>query len=162
IWSIAAPHKRIWPPPGKRTWQYRVTWIGFYLVFGINALFILFDWNTWIFNGPLRFVPGIPLIIIGTLLFSWGIRTLGTINTSGVSDRFIKTGPYQFTRNPQYLGDMILFIGLSIVTNSLYLWITHILLILVFVVTPLAEEKWLEEQYGELYLQYKNQIARFL
>ncbi len=161
-WSVAAPNTRIWPPPGKKSWQYLITWILFYLVFGLNTLLIFFDWNTWIFNSPLRFVLGIPLIIIGTLLFSWGIRTLGTINTSGVSDGFINTGPYQFTRNPQYLGDMVLFIGLSIMTNSLYLWITHLLLILIFVLTPLAEEKWLEEQYGEQYLQYKNQSARFL
>ena len=161
-WSILMPEKRIWPPPGKKTWQYLITWILFYLVFGLNTLLIFFDWNTWIFNHPVRFILGIPLITTGSLLFSWGIHTLGTLNTSGVKASFIQTGPYQFTRNPQYLGDMVMFIGLSIVTNSLYLWITHLLLILVFILTPLAEEKWLEEQYREQYLQYKNQSARFL
>jgi hypothetical protein len=35
---------------------------------------------------------------------------------------------------------MILIVGLSIVANSLYLRITHILLIFVFTVTPMAEE----------------------
>ena len=161
-WSVVVPDKRIWPPPGKKSWQYTIAWVLFYMVFGLNFILILFDWNTWRFNDPVRFILGIPLIIIGVLLFSWGIRTLGTINTSGVPDGFILNGPYQFTRNPQYLGDMILFIGLSVISNSVYLWITHILLILVFIITPLAEEKWLEEQYGEKYLEYKGQTTRFL
>jgi protein-S-isoprenylcysteine O-methyltransferase Ste14 len=57
---------------------------------------------------------------------------------------------------------MILFIGLSLSANSLYLWITHSLTVLVFAVTPWAEEAWLEEQYGEEYLEYKRGTSRFL
>lgn len=60
---------------------------------------------------------------------------------------FKSADPYRFTRNPLYLGEMALFLGLSVIGNSLlYLWIAHALLILVFVVTPLAEEIWLEER----------------
>jgi len=95
-------------------------------------------------------------------LVSWGINTLGTKNTSGLEGGFISAGPYRFTRNPQYLGDMILFLGLSLISNSLFLWITHILLILVFVLTPLAEETWLEDLYGEAYTEYKKGTPRFL
>ena len=162
IWSVAKPAKRIWPPPGSSTWQYKLAWIFFYLVFGINTLIIILDWNSWIFSNPLRFLIGIPLCVTGSSLLVWGIRHLGVINTSGVSDGFIKSGPYRFTRNPQYLGDMVLFLGLSILTNSLYLWITHILLILVFIITPLAEEDWLREQYGDDYQSYVNKTSRFL
>ena len=162
IWSVAVPDKRIWPPPSKNTWQYYLTWISFYLVFGINTLLIIFDWNTWVMKNPLRFIIGVPLILIGPLLLVWAIRVLGGKNTSGLSAGFIKNGPYRFTRNPQYLGDMLLFLGLSFVVNSLYLWITHLLLILVFLITPLAEEIWLEEQYGETYLDYKRETPRFL
>ncbi|MGB2964037.1 MAG: PEMT/PEM2 methyltransferase family protein [Anaerolineales bacterium] len=113
-------------------------------------------------DSPLRFILGIPLILIGSMLLLWGIRTLGTINTSGVGDGFIQDGPYRFTRNPQYLGDMMLFIGLSIMANSGYLWVTHILLILIFLITTLAEECWLVEQYGETYLEYLGKTSRFL
>lgn len=161
-WSSVVPGKRVWPPPGKSSWQYRVSWILFYMVFGINFLLIIFDWNSWLFTSNLRWIPGVPLISLGFLLLFWGIHTLGTKNTSGIKDGFILAGPYRFTRNPQYVGDMVLFVGLSIISNSLYLWITHLLLILVFVVTPLAEEIWLEERYGESYLVYKKTTSRFL
>ena len=76
-------------------------------------------------------------------------------------DRFVASGPYRFTRNPQYLGDNILFFGVSIIANSLLLWIAHALLILVFVMAPLTEERWLEDQYGQAYREYRRKIRRF-
>ena len=39
---------------------------------------------------------------------------------------------------------------------------THLLLALVFAVVPLAEERWLEEQYGEKYREYRGKVRRFL
>jgi protein-S-isoprenylcysteine O-methyltransferase Ste14 len=162
IWSVAVHINRIWPPPSRHSWQHLISWILFYIVFGSNVLLIVLEWNTWMFSGFERFIIGIPLIVLGSLLLYWGIRTLGTSNTSGMSDGFVKSGPYRFTRNPQYLGDMVLFFGLSILSNSLHLWITHILLIVVFTVTTLAEEIWLEEQYGEGYRRYFEGTSRFL
>lgn len=161
-WSIGYPNSRIWPPPSKRSWQYRLSWILFYLAFSLNTLLIIFDWNSWRYDSPLRFIIGIPLVLIGVLLLIWGIRTLGINNTSGSAAGFVKNGPYRFTRNPQYLGDMMLFVGLCLCTNSLYLWITHTLLILVFLATPLAEEEWLKKEYGEVYEIYFGNTSRFL
>jgi protein-S-isoprenylcysteine O-methyltransferase Ste14 len=161
-WSVAAPRKRLLPSPSKNSWQHKLAWILFYLVFGINALLIIFDWNTWVLDNLNRYIVGIPLILIGSLLLLWGIKTLGTKNTSGFANGFINDGPYRFTRNPKYLGDILLFIGLSIVANSLYLWISHFLLILVFVITPLAEEDWLLDQYGDSYRAYLKGTSRFL
>lgn len=161
-WSIIFPKKRIWPPPKKGSWQHLLTWLLFYIIFGLNAIFIIIDWDSWIFLSPLRFLIAIPLIILGIILFSWGIHSLGTKNTSGIKNEFITIGPYRFTRNPQYLGDIILFLGITILANSIYLLITHILLSVVFVITPWAEESWLEEQYGEIYLEYKKKVPRFL
>lgn len=162
LWSVAVPHKRIWPPPSKGTWQYYLSWSSFYLVFGLNTLLIVFDWNTWVMDSPLRFILGVPLILIGSLLVIWGIRTLGARATSGLVEKFVKDGPYRFTRNPQYLGDIVFYIGLSIVTNSLYLWITHILLIINFLITPISEEDWLLDQYGDPYREYLEGTSRFL
>ena len=78
-WSISLPKKRIWPPPNKSSWQQRLAWILFYLVFGLNTLIIFLDWNNWIFSNPLRFLIGIPLILVGSSLLVWGIRHLGMI-----------------------------------------------------------------------------------
>jgi protein-S-isoprenylcysteine O-methyltransferase Ste14 len=162
VWSVAVPDRRLWPPPGRKSWQFRLVWACFLAVFLMNAFLLITDWNSWDFPGQLRFLIGIPLALIGGGLAVWGIASLGPVNTSGIPEGFINKGPYRFTRNPQYLGDNLLFLGLSITANSDLLWISQILLIIVFLITPLAEEVWLERQYGEPYMEYKNTTARFL
>ncbi len=161
-WSVARPTARIWPPPGRGSWQYALTWVCFYAVFLLNAAVLVLDWDSWYLSGAIRFLLGVPVAAIGALLVAWGLATLGVGNTSGLRQGLISTGPYRFTRNPQYVGDMILFVGLSIIANSTLLWIAHALLILVFVIAPLAEESWLEEQYGQAYLGYKSHTRRYL
>ena len=162
VWSLVRPSRRIWPPPGPRSWQYVMTWICFFAAIGINACLIFLDWNSWIFAGDLRFILGIPVALLGGLLALWGVVTIGWTNSLGVRDGFIAWGPYRFTRNPQYLGDNVFFLGLSIIANSQLLWITHALLALVFIITPLSEEVWLKEQYGEEYERYRRDTPRFL
>ena len=161
-WSVSFPKRRIWPSPKKASWQYFITWLLFYIIFSLNFILVFVDWNSWIFSNPFRFLIAIPLIILGSLLVSCGISTLGTKNTSGIKKQFITLGPYRYTRNPQYLGDIILFLGITILANSLYVLIIHVLLSFVFIITPWAEESWLEDQYGEIYLEYKKQTPRFL
>ncbi len=162
VWSIMFPEKRIWPPPKKRSWQYSATWGLFYVAFISNILLLVLDWNTWVIPYEIHFLLGVPITIIGVLLVTSGIVTLGIKNTYRLRDEFILSGPYRYTRNPQYLGDMIFFIGISLISNSLYFLVVHLLMILVFLFTPFAEEVWLEKQYGEEYKNYKRNTARFL
>ncbi len=162
VWSVVRPDRRIWPPPGGRSWQWAVSWIGFCAAVGLNACLLFLDWNSWIFAGELRFILGIPLFVIGGLLAFWGVVTVGLKNSLGVKDGFSSSGPYQFTRNPQYLGDCVFFLGLSIIANSHLLWVTHALLALVFIIAPLSEERWLQEHYGENYERYRRDTPRFL
>ena len=163
VWSVAIPEKRLWPPPrGRGSWPYVLNWAGFYTVCGINALLLLMYWNSWIFQSPLRFVVGIPMVVLGGLLAVWGMVAIGWKNTSGLKGGFVSTGPHRFTRNPQYVGDIVLFLGVSVIANSLLLWITHLLIALVFIVAPFAEEPWLEEQYGDAYREYRKRVRRFL
>lgn len=162
IWSVAFPGRRLWPPPGRGSWQYLLTWVGFYAVCAINVLLLIMDWNSWVFQGRLRFIAGIPLVVLGGGLALWGIATVGWKNTTGLKGGFVSAGPYRFTRNPQYVGDIVFFVGVSVIANSALLWITHLLVSLWFVVAPLAEEPWLEEQYGDAYREYRGRVARFL
>ena len=162
VWSAAVPGRRIWPPPGRRSWQYFLTWASYCAVCGINLLLLLMHWNSRVFQSPLRFVVGIPLALLGGMLAVWGMVTVGWRNTSGLKGGFVSYGPYRFTRNPQYVGDIVFFIGVGVIANSVFLWIAHLLLALVFVVAPRTEEPWLEEQYGDAYREYRRRVPRFL
>ena len=128
----------------------------------INVFLVVTDWNSWAFQSPLRFVAGAPLVVLGGLLAGWGILSAGWKNTSGLRGGFVSSGPYRFTRNPQYLGDIVFFVGVCVIANSALLWVTHLLMVLAFVIAPLAEEPWLEEQYGDPYREYRRRVPRFL
>ncbi len=160
-WSIFFPKKRIWPPPKKHSWQYYATWIFYYVVLCFNTILIVLDWNTWIMGKEIRFLIGAPVVIIGIIFVISGIATLGFKNTLGLKDRFVANGVYCFTRNPQYLGDIFFLIGISFIANSVYVFVVHLLAILVFLFTPFSEELWLEEQYGKEYKDYTKSTARF-
>ena len=161
LWSIAVPDKRIWPPPSRRSWQWVLTWTCCVSVYGLNLALLVVDWNAWQFSSPLRMVAGIPAAVLGVLLVIWAIIALGMTNSAGIKDGFVATGPYRFTRNPQYVGNIMFFVGTSIIANSLLLWITHVLLSLVYVLCPITEERWLEDQYGQAYRGYRRTTPRF-
>jgi protein-S-isoprenylcysteine O-methyltransferase Ste14 len=161
IWSVVQPRHRLWPV-GENRWKLIPVWGVFYAVVALALAVIVLDWNRWLIPNPLRFGVGIPLIILGLALLNWGIATLGLKNTHGLRDRFVLAGPYRFTRNPQYLGDIIMLTGITLVVNSLYLLVINALIILSFLLLPLPEEIWLEEVYGETYRRYKTQTPRFL
>ena len=161
IWSIISPERRIWPP-GEVSWKLYLVWGMFYLGAGLTVALIFLDWNTWTIPAEMRYAVGIPLALLGTSLVVWGVRALGMTNTHGVRDGFVARGPYRFTRNPQYLGDIILFTGAILIANSARATVILLLFIFSFILFPLTEEPWLEEQYGEDYLHYKTQTPRFL
>ncbi|MHA1451028.1 MAG: methyltransferase family protein [Candidatus Hodarchaeales archaeon] len=159
--SILFPDHRIWPPPCSRSWQFWYTWI----LFGVAALGIpvigIEDWGSLGLYTPVAFAIGMILIIGGLLLALWGIRTLSTRQTSGLTGNFVKEGPYKFTRNPQYLGDSLAIAGLILVTNSVACLILGLLGIAWFVLAPISEEPWLGKQFGEEYEQFCRDIPRF-
>ncbi len=162
LWSIFFSLKRIWPPPSKQSWQYKIYWYLFYIGVLLDIVLIIQEFNIWIIPDELRYFIGIPLILIGTFIVSYGIYTLGIKNTYGLKDGFTDKTPYKYTRNPQYVGDIILILGLILFINSLNLTVLFILTIIIFVIMPFAEEIWLEEKYGKEYIEYKNKTSRFV
>ena len=51
-----SPMPRLRWPDSTNSVSDVLTWAGFYAVCGINLLFLLMHWNSWVFQGPLRFV----------------------------------------------------------------------------------------------------------
>jgi protein-S-isoprenylcysteine O-methyltransferase Ste14 len=160
--SVGVPKFRIWPPPGKNSWQYWASWIFISISsVGVPVIGIL-DWDSF---GPIhwaRFVVGGVLILVFAVLTYWGIRTLSIHQSMGLEGKLITTGPYEYTRNPQYLGLILFYIAVILVTSSyLALW-TGSLLILMYAATPLSEEPWLEDLFGEEYREYIKVVPRFI
>lgn len=161
VWCIALPQQRLYPMTSKGPVYYAM-WLLFTFAFVSNPVLAIAHWDTGPWTSSWRFVVGGPLVMLGSTLVTWGMATLGLENTSGLRDRFVAVGPYLFTRNPQYVGDILLFAGVIVVANSEVALITHFLTSLIFLIAPLAEEPWLGEQYGKQYEDYRRRVPRFL
>ena len=75
----------------------------------------------------------------------------------------ITDGPFGFSRNPIYLGIMMALLGLAIFLGSLMVFLYPVLFFILFqfVIIPL-EERRMEEAFGEVYLEYKRKVRRWL
>lgn len=160
--SILWPQRRIWPPPGRASWQYWLVWILFDIAtLGVCAVGAL-DWNSFVFDHWLRLPIGAVVALGGGAFALWGIRHLSWHASLGLDHELVRSGPYRWTRNPQYVGDMTMLVGWGIVFNSLEAWVLCALGIAWFALAPIAEEPWLREQYGEPYEDFRRQVPRFL
>jgi len=76
--------------------------------------------------------------------------------------RWLAGGPYRFTRNPMYVGELGLWLGWSIYFGSIGLLIGFLLLCLILngIVVP-REERMLEATFQDEYLQYKARVPRW-
>lgn len=162
IINLFFPKIRIWPPPEKRSWQFWFTWILAPIgMIGVPVIGIL-DMGTLGFNHWSRFLIGGSLILFAIPFAIWAIRMLSVHQTTGLKGTLLTKGPYKYTRNPQYVADILLYTGIILVTNSFMALITGILVILWFVLTPFSEEPWLQQQFGKQYEEYCKNVPRFI
>lgn len=160
--SLRSPRRRVWPPPGRRSWQFHLTF--WPVVVGVLSAIALawLDWNTFLWRDDERILFGGAFVALGLGLADWGVRSLGRPTSAGLGGPFLERGPYRFSRNPQYVGDILAVVGFAIVANSRLLWIAAGLAVVALVLGPFAEEAWLDERYGEEYAAYRRRTPRFL
>ena len=102
----------------------------------------------------------------GVGLMAWGFLTLRGANTTVLPhkrvDRLVTEGAFRFRRNPIYMGEVLLFLGLAQVTGNIWMAIMAPLFA-VGILAPsiLPEERHLEARFGEAYLAYKERTRRW-
>lgn len=74
----------------------------------------------------------------------------------------VTSGIYRFSRNPYFFSYDILILGYILIFPSIILIILHLALVIIFHNMILEEEKYLESVHGDLYLDYKRKVKRYL
>ena len=159
--SLLAPGHRVWPPPSRHSWQFYGTWFLSWVSLSGVFLLALFGENSLGLPSWLRFGVGVPLLGLGAFLIGWGFRALSIPTTLGLSGAFIRTGPYRFSRNPQYLGTCLYLASLVLLSGSPITAVGCLAVGLWFLATPFVEEPWLAAHYGAEYQAYKKAVPRF-
>lgn len=114
---------------------------------------------------PARIV-GFGIVLIAVLLFAWSAWTFHRHQTTIMPDRgadvLVTDGPFRFRRNPIYIADVLLLVGVSIVaTNLWFLIMAPVFAALVTWLAILPEERHLEAKFGDAYREYKARTRRW-
>ena len=83
--------------------------------------------------------------------------------TSPANRVLITYGPYRFTRNPMYLGMVLMLLGIAIYLGTLPMFLAAAaqFSVLNFFFIPFEEAK-MARQFGETYEAYKHKVRRWL
>ncbi|MFZ1748185.1 MAG: isoprenylcysteine carboxylmethyltransferase family protein [Nitrospirales bacterium] len=136
--------------------------LGYFLSFSIGATKTgrIYPWDTF-------FAIGVALITLGLIIRIHSMLTLKQYFTYSVAraddHQLVETGLYKVIRHPGYLGQLMIFLGISI---SLSNWLSILAMML-----PIAlgygyrikvEERFMLEQLGKEYLDYQQRTKRMI
>ncbi|MGD1007233.1 MAG: isoprenylcysteine carboxylmethyltransferase family protein [Ignavibacteriaceae bacterium] len=136
--------------------------MGYLLSFSIAATRIgrIYHWN-------ILFALGLFIVVIGLIIRIISIITLKQYFTYSVAKvehhELIEKGLYKFIRHPGYLGQLLIFTGISI---SLSNWLAVILMFLSILIGYTnrikVEEQFMIEQMGDKYSDYKMKTKKLI
>lgn len=79
------------------------------------------------------------------------------------ADQLVTEGIFNHCRNPLYVGNILMLLGVGVLANSLiYVAVVIPLFILIYHTIVLAEEKYLQNKFGESYTAYCNSVNRWI
>ena len=114
-----------------------------------------------------RYVAGISVAVAGqviralTIGLAYIIR--GGRNRRVYAKTLVKNGIFAHCRNPLYLGNILIVIGLGIVAHSILFYVLGIpLFIFLYMAIIKAEEDYLANTFGEEYIEYCRDVNRFI
>jgi len=107
------------------------------------------------------------LLIPGFGLLYWALGSFFRKKTSPLPFRptttLVITGPYRWTRNPMYLGMLLVYLGLAFWSSVLWaILLAPVVVGLVGRFVIRKEEAYLEARFGDAYRQYSRQVRRWL
>lgn len=136
--------------------------IGYILSFSIGSTRIgrIYHWDTF-------FGIGVVMVVLGLIVRIQSMVTLNNNFTYSVSKveghKLVESGIYKKIRHPGYLGQLIIFVGISVSMSN---WLS-----VLFMVIPISigynyrvnvEERFMLEQFGQDYLNYKNRTKKII
>jgi protein-S-isoprenylcysteine O-methyltransferase Ste14 len=141
---------------------YGLITVGYALSFSVGATKTgrVYPWNIF-------FAIGMTLVAAGLAVRIHSILTLKQFFTYSVSkvenQKIIETGLYKFIRHPGYLGQLMIFIGIS---TSISNWLSVLAMMIPVTVGYLyrirVEERFMIEQLGGDYLNYQERTKRII
>ena len=120
-------------------------------------------WDDGVVSRPL----GWAWLAVGLIFLGWTLWTFHrhhtTVNPYGSASTLCTDGPFRYSRNPIYLGDWLILIGISLLLNTLWpLVFAPLIWIMLRFGVIRYEEAHLEAKFGDAYRAYKARVRRWI
>jgi protein-S-isoprenylcysteine O-methyltransferase Ste14 len=107
------------------------------------------------------------LILIGAAILAAGVRNFSRADTPVPSNQpvraLVTTGIHRLSRNPIYIGMLLLYAGIGMAARSPWVLVLALPLVIILHYGVIArEEAYLEQRFGETYRDYKARVRRWL
>ncbi len=112
----------------------------------------------------LRTMAGLFVVLLGWGIRIWAVAHIGPgSRTRGDEvDRLTYTGPYELSRNPIYVANLVIYAGLGLMTQRLAMVLLLCVCMLVHYSFIIRWEEWnLQRRLGEAYRSYLNRVPRW-
>ena len=104
------------------------------------------------------FVLGLALITAILLVRSGHI----VISNEQRPEGLVTDGVFRYVRHPLYLASILTYLGLTVSTLSLISFVFFLVIFIFHNYIATYEEKFLEEQFGEEYREYKRKTGKWI
>jgi protein-S-isoprenylcysteine O-methyltransferase Ste14 len=104
------------------------------------------------------FYVGIAIYLFGLVTF---LIAIVNIATTPLGEPFVK-GLYRYSRHPMIFFGFFTFIGVGIATASWLYLLLSIIVIILYTIYLVAEERGCCERYGDTYREYMNRTPRWV
>jgi protein-S-isoprenylcysteine O-methyltransferase Ste14 len=111
---------------------------------------------------------GFVLAAAGEFMRFWGVAYAGSLTrvTGGVgAPEVIVAGPFAHVRNPLYVGNMLTYVGIGIMSNALFPWLVLAAAVwfgFQYSQIVVLEQEFLEKEFGAAYLEFKRNVPCFI
>ena len=111
-------------------------------------------------------ISGLVLIGLGDWFFITAFLTMKDSWRAGIDieqkTSLVTTGIYKISRNPAFVGFDLMYIGSSLATCNVIIIILSLLCIIIMHFQIKEEERFLENEFKDEYLNYKKTVRRYL
>ncbi|MCZ6776541.1 MAG: isoprenylcysteine carboxylmethyltransferase family protein [Ignavibacteria bacterium] len=113
-------------------------------------------------------VIGLLIVIVGESVRFWGVSIAGseTRTTRMVGgSHLVTSGPFAYVRNPLYVGNIMVYVGIGVMSMALFPWLLIIACLWFYVQYRLIvawEEEFLLQRFGAEFADYQKHVRRFL
>ncbi len=107
---------------------------------------------------------GIALLLCGELIRIWAVSYAGgeTRTRNVGAPALCSSGPYAFVRNPLYVGNMLMYIGIVLIAGAANVFLmiatTVSFFLIQYSLIISLEEETLDSLFGESYVDYKKNV----